>query len=58
MNLKNGNYIGQREESGPSSEKKAFEDNHALEASLGFELYTDGPERLGWLMNMQAVRLS
>ncbi len=32
-------------------------DDHALEAMLGFPLFTDGEERLGWLMNLNAVRL-
>lgn len=32
------------------------EDNHAAEAALGFPLHTDGPDRLGWLMNMNQVR--
>ena len=32
-------------------------DDHALEAMLGFPLFTDGEERLGWLMNVNAVRL-
>jgi hypothetical protein len=31
------------------------EDNHELEAALGFPLFTDGPDRLGWLMNLNAV---
>lgn len=34
----------------------AKEDNHELEAALGFPLFTDGEPRLGWLMNMNAVR--
>ena len=32
------------------------EDDHLLEAMLGFPLFTDGEERLGWLMNLNAVR--
>ena len=32
------------------------EDDHVLEAMLGFPLFTDGEERLGWLMNLNAVR--
>jgi hypothetical protein len=28
----------------------------ALEAELGFALFTDGEDRLGWLMNMNTVR--
>ena len=32
-------------------------DDHALEAMLGFPLFTDSEERLGWLMNLNAVRL-
>lgn len=31
------------------------EDDHVLEAMLGFPLFTDGEERLGWLMNLNAV---
>lgn len=27
----------------------------ALEAQLGFPLFTNGDDRLGWLMNMQPV---
>ena len=27
-----------------------------LEAELGFALFTDGEDRLGWLMNMNTVR--
>ncbi len=27
-----------------------------MEAALGYPLFTDGPERLGWLMNLNAVR--
>ena len=34
------------------------EDDHVLEAMLGFPLFTDGEERLGWLMNLNAARLS
>ncbi|PRW20477.1 DNA polymerase epsilon catalytic subunit A [Chlorella sorokiniana] len=56
MNLNNGNYIGKRSEAGgagPSNEaREVKEDNHAAEAALGFPLHTDGPDRLGWLMNM------
>ncbi len=33
----------------------AEEDNHELEAALGFPLFTDGDNRLGWLMNLNAV---
>lgn len=33
------------------------EDDHVLEAMLGFPLFTDGEERLGWLMNLNAVRV-
>ena len=34
----------------------AKEDNHELEGALGFPLFTDGDNRLGWLMNLNAVR--
>jgi hypothetical protein len=33
----------------------AKEDNHELEAALGFPLFTDGENKLGWLMNLNAV---
>ena len=33
----------------------AKEDNHELEAALGFPLFTDGDSRMGWLMNLNAV---
>ena len=33
----------------------AKEDNHELEAALGFPLFTDGDSKLGWLMNLNAV---
>lgn len=57
MNLNNGNYIGKRQEAGPAPPgAEAKEDDHELEASLGFALYQDGPERLGWLMNVRVVR--
>ena len=35
-----------------------FEDvrtNDLLDSKLGFDRYEDGPERLGWLVNMQSV---
>ena len=32
------------------------EDDHVLEAMLGFPLFTDSQERLGWLMNLNAAR--
>lgn len=54
MNLNNGNYINRRDEAGPS-ETKVKEDDHNLEASWGYPLYTDGPEKLGWLMNYNSV---
>ncbi len=55
MNLKNGNYIGKRDEAGAAAAPEVQEDDHALEASLGFPLFTDGPDRLGWLLNMNSV---
>lgn len=55
MNLKNGNYIARRDEAGPSSDSPAAGDDHELEAALGFPLFTDGPERLGWLLNFNSV---
>jgi hypothetical protein len=60
--MNNGNFIGRREEgggAGSSADPGAAprEDDHAHEAALGFPLHTDGPDRLGWLMNMQAVRV-
>ena len=58
MNLNNGNYIGKRDESGPAPVSEVQEDDHILEASLGFPLFTDGPDRLGWLLNMNSVSLS
>jgi hypothetical protein len=55
MNLKNGNYIGRRDEGGAAPAPEVQEDDHVLEASLGFPLFTDGPDRLGWLLNMNSV---
>lgn len=59
-NGRNKNYI-QRDEmpsssSGPASSLEKTE-NHELAAKLGFEHFTDGPDRLGWLMNMNSVSL-
>lgn len=53
----NGNYISKRDDGGlnTSTETRAKEDDHAAEAALGFELFTDGPDRLGWLFNMNSV---
>lgn len=31
-------------------------EDHALDAALGYPLFTDGPDKLGWLMNLNAVR--
>lgn len=31
-------------------------EDHALEESLGYPLFSDGPDKLGWLMNLNAVR--
>ena len=59
MNLNNGNYIGKRDETAfPGPSRAVQEDDHVLEAQLGFPLYTDGPERLGWLFNVNSVRSS
>ena len=33
------------------------EEANVLEASLGYECFTEGPSRLGWLLNMSSVRL-
>ena len=56
--MNNGNYIGRRADA-PGGEGSAApavqEDDHAAEAALGFPLHTDGPDRLGWLMNLNAV---
>lgn len=60
---KNQNYI-RRDETAlysargedPNGRKKT--EDHELAAKLGFELFTDGPDRLGWLLNMNSVRLS
>lgn len=58
---KNQNYIkrdemalyGSRGED-PNGREKT--EDHELAAKLGFELFTDGPDRLGWLLNMNSVR--
>ncbi|EFN52544.1 hypothetical protein CHLNCDRAFT_26745 [Chlorella variabilis] len=56
--MNNGNYIGRRGDApggGGDADAAAAapkEDDHAAEAALGFALHTDGPDRLGWLMNM------
>jgi hypothetical protein len=56
MTNNNGNYIGKRSEGGPGEEGgRAKVEDHALEAALGFGLFTDGADRLGWLMNMNTV---
>lgn len=36
----------------------AKEDNDALEAELGFPLFKEGEDRLGWLMNVVTVRVA
>ena len=36
----------------------AKEDDHALEAELGFPLFKEGEDRLGWLMNVVTVRVA
>lgn len=58
--MNNGNYIGRRAEGGDGGAAEAAgsavkEDDHAHEAALGFPLHTDGPDQLGWLMNMNQV---
>lgn len=55
--MNSGNYIGKRDDTsgeGPSAAPQ--EDDHAHEALLGFALHTDGPDRLGWLMNLNQAR--
>jgi hypothetical protein len=51
----NGNYIGKRDEGETSAPADVKEDDHQHEAELGYPLYSDGPERLGWLVNFNAV---
>lgn len=60
--MNNGNYIGRRDEGasgsgagGAEAGGAPQEDDHAHEAALGFPLHTDGPDRLGWLMNLNQV---
>lgn len=58
--MNSGNYIVRRDDGGGSAAAEAVgpaakEDDHAHEAALGFPLHTDGPDRLGWLMNMNQV---
>jgi hypothetical protein len=61
--MNSGNYIGKRDGtdgasgSGDAAAGAAApkEDDHAHEAAMGFALHTDGPDRLGWLMNMNQV---
>jgi DNA polymerase epsilon subunit 1 len=43
----------------PTNVDQRFEDIQALdelESRFGFDRYEGGPERLGWLINMHAVR--
>ena len=40
---------------GPVIQEIADADNHELEASLGFPLFTEGEDRLGWLININTV---
>lgn len=55
--LSNGNYIARRRNTTVSATyTKPKEDDHEAEAALGFPLFTDGPDRLGWLFNMNSVR--
>jgi len=58
-NKRNKNYIERNEMSrhefneNPVVKEKG--DDHQLAAKLGFEHFTDGPDRLGWLLNMNSV---
>lgn len=58
---RNKNYIERNElnqnRAQDDARVKQKGDDHELAARLGFELFTDGPDRLGWLLNMNAVRL-
>jgi hypothetical protein len=58
---KNKNYIERNEmnQSRPQDDARVKQkgDDHDLAARLGFELFTDGPDRLGWLLNMNSVRI-
>jgi hypothetical protein len=57
--MNNGTYIGRRNDAsgeGSSAAAAPQEDDHAHEAALGFALHTDGPDRLGWLMNLNQAR--
>ena len=40
---------------GPVIQEIADADNHELEAGLGFPLFTEGEDRLGWLININTV---
>ncbi|KAK9798895.1 hypothetical protein WJX73_003389 [Symbiochloris irregularis] len=59
-----GNYIrgqdsykGGGEHSSLSESARAKLDDHVAEAGLGFPLFKSGPERLGWLFNMNATNV-
>eukprot|EP00884_Botryococcus_braunii_P021811 jgi/Botrbrau1/8313/Bobra.0081s0002.1 len=66
----NGNYFGAigqtsgQDTDGSSflgsrakSEKEVGEEENALATSLGFPLHTEGPDRLGWLINLNATTI-
>ncbi|KAK9824549.1 hypothetical protein WJX72_011249 [[Myrmecia] bisecta] len=58
--LNNGNYFGKRGEAANAASAPAdakVDDNHKLEGELGFELFTEGPDRLGWLLNLKETTL-
>jgi len=45
----------------PSNIDQRFEDikiRDEIDARLGFERYQEGPEKLGWLINMHSVSLT
>lgn len=58
---RNQNYIQRDDVLGKATSSHAADlrnktENHELAAKMGFELFTDGPDRLGWLLNMNSVR--
>lgn len=59
-NKRNKNYIQRNEmdryEFTENEAVKSKGDDHELAAKLGFELFTDGADRLGWLLNMNATQ--
>ena len=40
---------------GENPQELAKEDDHELEGALGFPLFTEGDNKLGWLINLNAV---